>query len=338
MYTYKIYDNYLASDISFFQLLEYSPKENETPGIVLSYEKMPEDILKKVYEEKKLSEVSKERIWFHNQYGYFLVEKGKYIKVFLKDKGERLAIRDFLGDKSEDLDDAFEELKNKSLEEVLKSPCIEKIYPFILGYCMAMVFWQRDMVAIHCSAVEIEGQAVLIAGGSGSGKSTLTSRFLEKGARLLSDDLVVLQWDEDTVYALPAFPQQKLCRDAAIRQNNDLKDLRYIDEDKDKFAVSVRDKFYDKKLPLKLMVNLQPHDEIRKVQSYFVKGHEKLLLLIHNHFLKPVFDAEDAFKPQDMALAMKIASKIEMVRMFRPRQGDSTKEQYKIIMDALNNL
>lgn len=45
---------------------------------------------------------------------------------------------------------------------------------------------------IHASCVAIDGQGVLILGGSGSGKSGLALSLLSRGARLISDDKVIL--------------------------------------------------------------------------------------------------------------------------------------------------
>lgn len=41
---------------------------------------------------------------------------------------------------------------------------------------------------VHCSAVAIDGRAVLIGGRSGTGKSDLALRLIDRGAALISDD------------------------------------------------------------------------------------------------------------------------------------------------------
>lgn len=51
------------------------------------------------------------------------------------------------------------------------------------------------------TAVEIDGQGVLFIGPSGSGKSDLAIRLIERGARLISDDLVELRQDGQSVAA-----------------------------------------------------------------------------------------------------------------------------------------
>jgi len=50
--------------------------------------------------------------------------------------------------------------------------------------------------ALHASAVEIDGRAVVIAGQSGRGKSTLATALCKAGGRLLSDDMACIRIDD----------------------------------------------------------------------------------------------------------------------------------------------
>lgn len=50
----------------------------------------------------------------------------------------------------------------------------------------------RGCLALHASAVDIGGKAVLLSGKAGAGKSTLLAELLGNGGRLISDDLTVL--------------------------------------------------------------------------------------------------------------------------------------------------
>jgi len=54
---------------------------------------------------------------------------------------------------------------------------------------------------IHASCVEIGGQGVLIRGGSGAGKTSLLVELVNRGARFVADDSVVLTRDSDRLWA-----------------------------------------------------------------------------------------------------------------------------------------
>lgn len=51
----------------------------------------------------------------------------------------------------------------------------------------------RGIYAIHAGAVERDGRAVLFSGRSGAGKTTLALSLLQRGFRLLSDDLAIVE-------------------------------------------------------------------------------------------------------------------------------------------------
>lgn len=55
----------------------------------------------------------------------------------------------------------------------------------------------------HATCVEIEGSGVLLRGPSGSGKSDLALRLIERGARLVADDQVLLSAEDGAVWAAP---------------------------------------------------------------------------------------------------------------------------------------
>jgi len=50
---------------------------------------------------------------------------------------------------------------------------------------------------LHGTAVAIDGHGVLIAGPSGSGKSDLAMRLIDRGARLVADDQVLVHVEDD---------------------------------------------------------------------------------------------------------------------------------------------
>lgn len=62
----------------------------------------------------------------------------------------------------------------------------------LFGTVAALLLAWRGRVPLHGTAVEIDGQAVLICGTAGAGKSTLAAGLIGLGARLISDDLSIL--------------------------------------------------------------------------------------------------------------------------------------------------
>ncbi len=60
------------------------------------------------------------------------------------------------------------------------------------------------MTLYHASCVEFQGKGILILGESGTGKSDLALRLIDRGAKLVSDDYVEVNIEDDLLYASPA--------------------------------------------------------------------------------------------------------------------------------------
>lgn len=57
---------------------------------------------------------------------------------------------------------------------------------------------------MHSSCVAIDGRGVLLLGRSGSGKSDLALRLMDRGAKLVGDDYLVLRRDGSQLWASAA--------------------------------------------------------------------------------------------------------------------------------------
>lgn len=87
---------------------------------------------------------------------------------------------------------------------------------FLLGTVLAILCYQRGLVPLHASAVEVCGGAVLLSGRSGQGKSTLAAMLVARGHRLIADDVCVLDLGtDDNPLIRPVLPRLKLWQDAA---------------------------------------------------------------------------------------------------------------------------
>ncbi|WP_051341212.1 hypothetical protein [Azospirillum halopraeferens] len=83
-----------------------------------------------------------------------------------------------------------------------------ELHTALFGAGLAMLCHQRGRPPLHAAVLEIGGRGVALAGHCGAGKSTTTRALVERGHRLLSDDLAVI--DPDSALAHPGFPSVKL--------------------------------------------------------------------------------------------------------------------------------
>ena len=120
----------------------------------------------------------------------------------------------------------------------------ETIRLYLLSACLSILLHQRRLFVVHCSGVATPMGAVLFAGKSGTGKSTTVSAFLERGYKILADDMLALTFNEEgQVMALPGFPQVKLWADSAEALGRSTAGLRRVVPQHDKFIAPERERY-----------------------------------------------------------------------------------------------
>jgi len=122
--------------------------------------------------------------------------------------------------------------------------------PSILGAAMSVILQQRGMLVLHASSVAIAGKVVAFMGGSGWGKSTLANAFHAKGYPVLTDDVLAIDMQSTPPVVIPAFPQFKLCHDAAVALGHDTDTLKPIFPSAPKLSYKFTQGFQQTPLPL----------------------------------------------------------------------------------------
>lgn len=295
MFSYIIYGKKVYTDLCFPQLVEISMVDKESADIEICAGTIPEDI--KALEKEKNWEFGTEFSWLINLTCWFTVEKGRKITYELKEGGR---------------------------EDYLKT--------YLLGYGMSMLHLQRGEMAIHCSALEKDGRAILVAGNSGSGKSTTTTALLGAGFSLMADDMAVVGVRDSKAICYPAFPYQKLCRDVAEERDYDLEQLIYIDEDKDKFLVPFEGDFDVEGKELCAIFFLYRQKESDELIAKEAEGLNKFYICANNLFLEELLGTEK-YSPAIGSKCLEIASKVKVYLIGRPIEGDTVCERKDYIVE-----
>ncbi len=300
MNKYKLYGLVIETEEEFFQLSKAG--EEETADVTIRQDVISEKVLEYLKEKDALScryHIGFEYSCFFNKGGYYIIHDGKEI-IFETEKGY----------------DA------------------KGVSNWLLGFAFAMLLLQRQTLAVHCSAVTDGKRAFLISGASGAGKSTLTRRFLDNGYKLMADDVAAVRMVDDKAVVYPGFPYQKLCRNEVESRNFDMNELIYIDEDKDKFLVPVKELFFADALPLEGFIFLVAGDT-KEVIVEQLRGMDQLFSIKNNLFLHKLpgsWETEKELIEQCLA----IASKCRVYLAVRPFEGDSTKEIFDKFSEAFD--
>jgi len=80
----------------------------------------------------------------------------------------------------------------------------------LTGQVAVVLLNELGHVTLHASAVALPQGAIAFLGAHGQGKSAIAASFLQRGAELVTDDVLPLQPADDGVLALPGLPMMKL--------------------------------------------------------------------------------------------------------------------------------
>lgn len=288
MYFYKMYGLTIKSTFALPEAVECTPIEE--PDVFLELGNPPDKDLA-CAKAGKICRLEKDVAWFYlKDWGMFYVEHGNHIIVWKESE-------------------LFTDLSRNS---------------YVTGTTMGLLMFQRGIIPIHSGAVEKNGVCILVVGNSGSGKSTNTVRLREKGCQFVSDDVAAVNIVNGKIMVSPSFPQQKLCRDAALRQGYALEELIYIDENRDKFAIRLKEGYVTAELPLGMILELEPTDE-EVLSICEVRGLDKIKLLYRNIYRGYAWN-EMGMSRQAQENILAIAEQVPMYICKRPKKGFYTEE------------
>jgi ABC-type dipeptide/oligopeptide/nickel transport system ATPase component len=215
---------------------------------------------------------------------------------------------------------------------------------FFMGNCIAVVMTQRKKLVLHGSSLLIGDRTVLVCGGSGSGKSTTSMAIIDNGAKLMADDISVIDIDpaDGIAYAYPAFPEQKLCRDAAVIKGLDLDKLTYINEDSDKYSYLRNDIFVNERRKVDTLIIIKKcskdaakdgfHNGVRVRE---IIGADKVNAITANFFLEWIYKDGYIFEPSEMLKCFSLAGQIRILEVTRVADTDTRKELVNRILEVL---
>jgi hypothetical protein len=207
---------------------------------------------------------------------------------------------------------------------------MKEIKSFLLGGAFICLLFQRKTIGIHGGSIMINDAGIILTGPCGAGKSTLTSAFRINGYKYLADDLSVIGINScGKIEVKSAYPQQKLCRDAAIKLGYNINKLVRIDEGKDKFAVPARNDFINFPKELRAIFEINVDDSAKDIKIEEIKGIKKLDSIIENIYQSDVAKCYgvDLF----MKVILKIAKNIPYYRLTRPKLLFTVNDQISLI-------
>ena len=184
---------------------------------------------------------------------------------------------------------------------------------YFLRVVMAAALRQSGRLVLHASSLLTPRGAVAIAGESGCGKSTTLAVLLQRGCKLLSDDVTVLKSHGREVSALPGVAQYALRADSAQYLGHDLANSTLRRTPRQKLIVPAEQLMAEEQAPLRAIYVLHRHSEPRLKISQLA-GAGKFSLL-QRCIYGPMLPGEH---PDHFPLFAALSQQVDVFRVDRP--------------------
>jgi len=218
---------------------------------------------------------------------------------------------------------------NQITVELSKEPRMLLVTSLLLGAGMALICLQRGEPFFHGSALDAGGQAILLCGESGAGKSTVAMELMQRKLGFLADDTMRVHPGVGGMLAEPSYPQQKICRDMALKCGKPLEELIYIDEERDKYAWRRQDCYRKEAVVLGKIFWLRKDPVDRRKDAVRIRritGKEALEILSAQLYLADTYKYSTGIPYLLMEQLIRIAGQTEIYEVGRQTDKDTLPE------------
>jgi hypothetical protein len=196
---------------------------------------------------------------------------------------------------------------------------------FLTGIVMAGILYQRGLLVLHASTVQMKQTALAFMGGSGWGKSSLAAALFLKGYGLVADDITVLATNGQDV--LPGIPRVKIGADTASVLGMPFASVMDLLEQKSQLPTFERTAIHP--IPLEKIYIIEDGDNLEILP---MDPKESLFELIRHSFPTRLGKAGDSQHFQQCGL---LARNVKMFHLVRPDKLAGLKELAGFIEEDL---
>lgn len=204
---------------------------------------------------------------------------------------------------------------------------------YFVGRVFSTLLVQRGLVPFHGSALCIENKGVLITGKSGAGKTSITSGLINRGYKILTDDIIAFD-NSDSLKILPGFSHQKLHPELVERYNLQDHIITYADypgKSRPEYYLDRTNEKRNQKHSVDIVVLMVPSNE-NYIEEY--TGMDKMDLILRNvygGYLTEYFNNHlDRFE-----IYSQLAKRVRFFVLKRKRGEFSVEEQIELLLEKI---
>jgi hypothetical protein len=198
---------------------------------------------------------------------------------------------------------------------------------FLIGPILAVLLRQRGLTVLHASSVVVNDMAIAFLGNSGAGKSTMAQVFHSHGYPVITDDVMVVQLENDGPMAIPGYPLIKLWPESASAMGYEPDHLPCIHGSSTKRSHQLTSGFGQAAVPLKRFYVLDEGNAHRMVP---LNASESLIKLLQ-HSRATTLLTHSKFRTKNFRDCTWMAENIPMARFERKPALSELSELVKMV-------
>lgn len=190
---------------------------------------------------------------------------------------------------------------------------------YLLATVMAAVLHQRNCIPLHASSIKWKDGLVVLAGESGAGKSTTVSGLLKSGYSIFSDDVIVLEQNQNQdVQARASYPMIKLWDDAIEKLQSNLFEKRdfLVKPGYEKFGFFFHEYFDKNPYSIKLIILLKIK-EVDQIGYKELQGGEAFKEFIAQSY-RPNLLHSNSLRGLNYSMLVSLLKNAKLMLVYRP--------------------
>jgi hypothetical protein len=195
---------------------------------------------------------------------------------------------------------------------------LEDFATYLSGPVLGFVLRRRGVIALHASALCIEGNAVILCGESESGKSTTLAALALRKFAVLTEDISPIKEESGTLYVEPGYPRICLWPDAVEKVFGASEALPRLTPTWEKHFLpldGVQGTFESQPQPLGAVYLLSPRtDEVQAPYIEELSKRDALLLLVQNTYMSWVLNRGQ--RAAELDVLTKVVERVPVRRIF----------------------
>jgi hypothetical protein len=199
---------------------------------------------------------------------------------------------------------------------------LEALRSYLLASPLSFVLLERGIESLHATGVVLDGTAFGILGNNGYGKSTLAAALLSRGLPLLTDDLLVLEWQGETCFSHRSGAHIKLFPQVAQRFLPGLSGVQLNRHtQKSVYSLTSREVPGEDRVPLSVLYELEVERRSQQLEISPLPPAKAFIALLRNLFNEEVTRRE-RLRPQ-FEFCERIAANVPVFSLTYPKSLDA---------------